>query len=268
MPEASAVLDRRNRHRPGLLPRHTAYTFQASWCDTWRHGRLLLAGDSAHLMPPFAGQGMCSGLRDAANLAWKLDLILDGRADDGILDSYGPERAGQVRHFIEASMALGDVICLPDPVAAAERDRAMQADLAAGVRQPRGTWGSDGVAKSFWGVEEGQEYHDLIEWAGTQSWSNGKVGMAGVSYLAIIQWLTAACQKPSSTPGGTRASCSPRARSKTPSRCATPTRCGTPTGRPKAATGRRSPSRLTWSQATVAAAPGRRVDGSCGRLAE
>ncbi len=52
------------------------------------------------------------------------------------------------------------------------------------------------MAESFWGAEEGQDYHDLIEWAGTQPWSNGKVGMAGVSYLAIIQWLTAATQPP------------------------------------------------------------------------
>ena len=118
------------------LERHTVYTFQARWCDTWRSGRLLLAGDAAHLMPPFAGQGMCSGLRDAVNLAWKLDLVLDGRADDQILDSYGPERAEHVRHFIEAPMGLGEIICLPDPVAAAERDNAMQADLAAGVAQP------------------------------------------------------------------------------------------------------------------------------------
>ena len=118
------------------LERHTVYTFQASWSDTWRKGRLLLAGDSAHLMPPFAGQGMCSGLRDAVNLAWKLDLVLDGRAGDGVLDSYGPERAEHVRHFIEASMGLGEVICLPDPVAAGERDRAMKSELATGVEQP------------------------------------------------------------------------------------------------------------------------------------
>lgn len=118
------------------LERHTVYTFQARWCDTWRKGRLLLAGDSAHLMPPFAGQGMCSGLRDAFALAWRLDLVLDGRVQDTVLDSYGDERAEHVRHFIEASMGLGEVICLPDPVATIERDRAMKADLAAGVGQP------------------------------------------------------------------------------------------------------------------------------------
>lgn len=118
------------------LERHTVYTFQARWCDTWRRGRLLIAGDAAHLMPPFAGQGMCSGLRDATNLAWKLDLVLDGRAGDRILDTYGPERAEHVRHFIVTSMALGEVICLSDPAAAADRDRAMRADLAAGIERP------------------------------------------------------------------------------------------------------------------------------------
>jgi 3-(3-hydroxy-phenyl)propionate hydroxylase len=76
-------------------------------------------------MPPFAGQGMCSGLRDAANLAWKLDLVLAGRAPDAILDTYGDERTPSVRQAIDFSVGLGRVICVPDAGAAAERDAAM-----------------------------------------------------------------------------------------------------------------------------------------------
>lgn len=107
------------------LERHALYTFQARWADKWRSGRLLLAGDSAHLMPPFAGQGMCSGIRDAANLSWKLDLVLRGLADDAVLDSYGPERSAHVQHAIGMSVELGKVICVTDPEQAAQRDAAM-----------------------------------------------------------------------------------------------------------------------------------------------
>ena len=110
------------------LERHAVYTFGARWADAWRRGRLLLAGDAAHLMPPFAGQGMCSGLRDAANLAWKLDLVLAGRASETLLDTYTSERLPHVRSMIELSAALGRVICVPDPGAAAARDRRMIAE--------------------------------------------------------------------------------------------------------------------------------------------
>ncbi len=109
------------------LERHAVYTFQARWVDGWRAGHVLLAGDAAHQMPPFAGQGMCSGIRDAANLAWKLDLVLAGRAGDALLDSYASERVSQVRQVIEFSIALGKVICVSDPQAAASRDAAMTA---------------------------------------------------------------------------------------------------------------------------------------------
>ncbi|WP_420309184.1 bifunctional 3-(3-hydroxy-phenyl)propionate/3-hydroxycinnamic acid hydroxylase [Streptomyces sp. YS-B37] len=107
------------------LERHAVYTFQARWADRWRTGRLLIAGDAAHLMPPFAGQGMCSGIRDAANLSWKLDLVLRGVADPVLLDSYGTERATHVQHAIGMSVELGKVICVTDPAAAAARDASM-----------------------------------------------------------------------------------------------------------------------------------------------
>jgi 2-polyprenyl-6-methoxyphenol hydroxylase-like FAD-dependent oxidoreductase len=114
------------------LERHAMYTFQARWVDEWRAHRVLLAGDAAHQMPPFAGQGLCSGLRDAANLAWKLDLVVDGGAPDAILDTYQTERMENVRAVIAFSIELGKVICVPDADAAAQRDRAMMAGVVAG----------------------------------------------------------------------------------------------------------------------------------------
>ncbi|MFD6278383.1 bifunctional 3-(3-hydroxy-phenyl)propionate/3-hydroxycinnamic acid hydroxylase [Streptomyces sp. NPDC060209] len=121
------------------LERHAVYTFQARYADTWRVGRVLLAGDAAHLMPPFAGQGMCSGFRDAANLAWKLDLVLGGQADERLLDSYTGERREHVRHALKMSMDLGRVICETDPAAARDRDTVMLAVRERGIAtaQPR-----------------------------------------------------------------------------------------------------------------------------------
>ena len=128
------------------LERHAVYTFNARYARRWRAGRVLLAGDAAHLMPPFAGQGMCSGLRDAANLAWKLDLVVAGRASDALLDSYQEERLPSVKAAIEFSMELGKVICVPDPAEAAARDEAM----AGGRRRRAG--GRPGAARREFGV--------------------------------------------------------------------------------------------------------------------
>jgi 2-polyprenyl-6-methoxyphenol hydroxylase-like FAD-dependent oxidoreductase len=114
------------------LERSANYTFRARWAEQWRAGRVLLAGDAAHQMPPFAGQGMCSGIRDAANLAWKLDLALRGCASDALLDHYGVERMPNVKAIINFSIELGKVICIPDSEAAAARDDEMAAALARG----------------------------------------------------------------------------------------------------------------------------------------
>jgi 2-polyprenyl-6-methoxyphenol hydroxylase-like FAD-dependent oxidoreductase len=113
------------------LERHAVYTFQARYAEQWRSGRIFLAGDAAHQMPPFAGQGMCAGVRDAANLSWKLDLVLRGQASESLLDTYQTERLGHARAVIEFSMELGKVICVPDPHEAAARDAAMSVAVGA-----------------------------------------------------------------------------------------------------------------------------------------
>lgn len=105
------------------LVRHKAYNFRSLIANEWRDRRVLIAGDAAHVMPPFLGQGMCSGMRDVLTLAWQMDLILDGKADDCLLETYQVERAPHVRHFIEMSVYLGKIICVPDAEDAARRDK-------------------------------------------------------------------------------------------------------------------------------------------------
>jgi 2-polyprenyl-6-methoxyphenol hydroxylase-like FAD-dependent oxidoreductase len=106
------------------LVRHKVYNFRSLIAEGWREGRLLLAGDAAHVMPPFMGQGMCAGMRDAWNLAWKLGLILDGKADDRLLDTYESERHPHVSQITDISIYLGKIICIPDLAEAAARDEA------------------------------------------------------------------------------------------------------------------------------------------------
>jgi 3-(3-hydroxy-phenyl)propionate hydroxylase len=104
------------------IERAVIYTFHSVMAQTWREGRLFLAGDAAHQTPPFLGQGMCAAIRDASNLAWKLDAVLRGRADDSLLDSYCSERLPHVQAFIDLAVKLGAIIQTTDPQAARERD--------------------------------------------------------------------------------------------------------------------------------------------------
>lgn len=112
-----------------VLERNAIYQFQARWAKEWRVGRGLIAGDAAHLMPPFAGEGMCAGLRDAVALAWRFDGILSGLLGEQVLESYTGERLHHVKHYIDFSIWLGSIICITDPAAAAERDERMKREL-------------------------------------------------------------------------------------------------------------------------------------------
>ena len=105
------------------LERAAVYTFHSVVQEGWRKGSLLLAGDACHQTPPFLGQGMCAGMRDAANLAWKLAAVLRGGASDSLLDTYESERRPHVETFIELAVKLGAVLQETDPAKAAERDR-------------------------------------------------------------------------------------------------------------------------------------------------
>jgi 3-(3-hydroxy-phenyl)propionate hydroxylase len=87
--------------------RQATYTFRGVVADRWRNGRVFLLGDAAHLTPPFIGQGMCAGIRDAANLAWKLALVLQGRADERLLDTYEAERRPYARRVVQLAIYTG-----------------------------------------------------------------------------------------------------------------------------------------------------------------
>ena len=101
--------------------------FSAKLAKRWREGRVFLMGDAAHTMPPFMGQGMCSGIRDAANLNWKLDLVLRGVSGPEIFRSYQDERFPHVRDWTLISIESGKLPCTVDPQAAEERDRNFRA---------------------------------------------------------------------------------------------------------------------------------------------
>ncbi|HLZ04341.1 MAG TPA: bifunctional 3-(3-hydroxy-phenyl)propionate/3-hydroxycinnamic acid hydroxylase [Bradyrhizobium sp.] len=112
----------------GELWRAAAYRFHALVASNWRKGRIMIAGDAAHQQPPFIGQGMCQGLRDAANIVWKLDRVLKGTSSETLLDTYTAERKQHVIELTEKIKAIGQSICERDPAAARRRDAQILAE--------------------------------------------------------------------------------------------------------------------------------------------
>ncbi len=122
----------------GELWRQASYRFHALVAERWRAGRIFVAGDAAHMQPPFLGQGMCQGVRDVTNLAWKLTAVLNGdvrgAAADALLDSYGHERKAHVRELTSRLKGIGAVICERDIAKARERDARMLAECGGVVK--------------------------------------------------------------------------------------------------------------------------------------
>jgi 3-(3-hydroxy-phenyl)propionate hydroxylase len=107
--------------------RHRVYTHHSRIASAFRKGRMMLAGDAAHLMPVWQGQGYNSGIRDSANLGWKLAAVVKGEAGDALLDTYDAERRKHARAMIDLSTMVGRVISPTNAKVAAVRDRLIRA---------------------------------------------------------------------------------------------------------------------------------------------
>jgi len=119
----------------GELWRQASYRFHALVAKQWRNQRFFVAGDSAHQQPPFLGQGMCQGVRDAVNLCWRLEAVLQEGAADTLLDTYGVERKAHVTALTTRIKAIGQLITQRDVDKARARDAALL-EACGGVVQP------------------------------------------------------------------------------------------------------------------------------------
>ena len=185
------------------IARSAIYTFRGRWAETWRDGRVLLAGDAAHQMPPFMGQGFNSGVRDTIALAWRLDLILRGIAHEELLESYTTERLYHVKQIVESSVEIGKIMCLTDPQAAEARNeelRKMRDDKDFRHSQPDWRLGSgcfmpDDPAAGFLGHQGRVERNgttglldDLVGAGQFVLFGNGIDPLAGLSDEARSIW--------------------------------------------------------------------------------
>jgi 3-(3-hydroxy-phenyl)propionate hydroxylase len=133
--EVWALLSRWMSPQDGVLWRQASYRFHALVAKAWRKERVLIAGDAAHQQPPFLGQGMCQGVRDAHNLAWKLSALIKGQATPALLDTYTQERSLHVKELTSRIKDIGLLVAERDEQKAIARDAALLRE-AGGVIQP------------------------------------------------------------------------------------------------------------------------------------
>ena len=117
------------RPEHGQIDRRSFYTYSSKISRDWRRGRVFLAGDAAHTMPPFMGQGMCSGVRDALNLSWKMAAVHRGEASSALLDTYELERKPHVKQVTAIAMGLGSLTIVTDPLAGRVRTQILRSGL-------------------------------------------------------------------------------------------------------------------------------------------
>lgn len=156
-PSFDLIKDLVSRYRdiePHHIERAVNYRFNAVVADQWQIGRSFLLGDAAHMMPPFAGQGLNSGIRDAANLTWKIADVLDGRLAPATLGSYQDERAPHAWETVRMSERLGRVVMTTSATRAERRD-----ELAQRVLQ----------------TNDGRQYLEQMRYRPAQSYTNGLV---------------------------------------------------------------------------------------------
>jgi len=196
---------------PHKVVRAATYRFHGLIAERWRQGGVFLAGDAAHQTPPFFGQGMCHGLRDVANLAWKLEAVLKGQAQGALLDTYQPERDPHVRAVISAAVGAGRYICMLDPQAAAERDAAMReaarnaqhgtaADLIPAIAAGIVASGTAGAGERFIQPRVGDRLLDDVTGSGWRLFTRTPIENADINVIdiaalddagAIAAWLDA-----------------------------------------------------------------------------
>jgi 3-(3-hydroxy-phenyl)propionate hydroxylase len=129
--------------RPELPPEHyeirrsAVYQFHAATADRWQEGRVFLAGDAAHQTPPFLGQGLNAGFRDAVNLGWKIPLVHSGVCDERLLETYAGERDAHARDLVEWAVAVGRLMETLAAREAGRPDPHAATDASAGYGQGR-----------------------------------------------------------------------------------------------------------------------------------
>ena len=168
----------------GELWRASSYRFHALVAADWQRGRVFIAGDAAHQQPPFIGQGMCQGIRDVANLVWKLGAVIAGRSGTALLHSYGAERSQHVRTLTSRIKAIGHAICERDPEAARVRDEKL---IAQGGGQAPTVTRQEIVPPLETGFLDGVS-HPARGTLFPQPWLSGPEGAVRMDDLAGVGW--------------------------------------------------------------------------------